>query len=101
MADLRRLTRPVTESWDWQLDAACRGMDSRVFFHPDGERGPSRAGREAAAKRVCGGCPVREACLDHALAAQEPCGVWGGLSVAERTERVRFVWSNRAFVPGA
>lgn len=87
MADVRLLPVPVAEVWDWQMWAACRGMDSAVFFHPDGERGPSRAGREARAKRICEGCPVRRQCLGHALAVREPYGVWGGLSAAERAEQ--------------
>jgi WhiB family redox-sensing transcriptional regulator len=32
----------------------------------------------AAAKAVCFECPVRLACLEGALARQEPWGVWGG-----------------------
>ena len=84
MADVRRLPTPVTEVWDWQLHGACRGADSSLFFHPDGERGPARARRQAAAKAVCGRCPVADPCLRHALAARVPYGVWGGLSEAER-----------------
>ncbi len=30
------------------------------------------------AKALCGGCPVRSACLAGALQRGEPCGVWGG-----------------------
>ena len=43
-----------------------------------------RSDREAAAKAVCAGCPVRRECLDHALTSGEPYGVWGGLSEGER-----------------
>ena len=89
MADVRRLPVPVTDIWDWQMRGACRGMDSTFFFHPEGERGPARVGREARAKQVCQGCPVLEQCRTHALAVQEPYGVWGGLSESERDEIVR------------
>lgn len=89
MADVRRLPVPVTEVWDWQMRGSCRDMDSELFFHPERERGPSRSMREARAKRVCRGCPVRAQCLDHALAVREPYGVWGGLSTAERLEQIR------------
>ncbi len=89
MADTRRLPTPVSEVWDWQMQGACRGMDSGYFFHPENERGPARAQREAKAKQVCRRCPVIEQCRRHALAAHEPYGVWGGLSEAERDEIIR------------
>ncbi|WP_162237328.1 WhiB family transcriptional regulator, partial [Aeromicrobium sp. Leaf272] len=34
----------------------------------------------------CARCPVIEQCREHALTVQEPYGVWGGLSEAERRE---------------
>ena len=86
MADTRRLPVPVTDIWDWQMRGACRGMDSAFFFHPEGERGPARANREARAKEVCRRCPVLEQCRRHALAVHEPYGVWGGLSESERDD---------------
>jgi WhiB family redox-sensing transcriptional regulator len=89
MADTRRLPVPVADIWDWQLRGACRGMDSAFFFHPEGERGAARVGREARAKQVCQSCPVLEQCRRHALAVEEPYGVWGGLSESERDEIVR------------
>jgi WhiB family redox-sensing transcriptional regulator len=89
MADTRRLPVPVTDIWDWQMRGACRGMDSTFFFHPEGERGAARVSREARAKQVCQGCPVLEQCRRHALAVEEPYGVWGGLSESERDEIVR------------
>ena len=49
MADVSRLPGPNADLWDWQIDAACRGEDSELFFHPEGERGPSRLSRELAA----------------------------------------------------
>ncbi|MCP2165773.1 WhiB family transcriptional regulator [Goodfellowiella coeruleoviolacea] len=84
MADTRRLPGPNADIWDWQLRGSCRGMDSAFFFHPDGERGPARARREARAKAVCQTCPVLEMCRKHALTVQEPYGIWGGLSESER-----------------
>lgn len=84
MADTRRLPGPNADVWDWQLEGACRGMDSGSFFHPDGERGPARARREARAKAICHTCPVLEMCREHALTVHEPYGIWGGLSESER-----------------
>jgi hypothetical protein len=45
---------------------------------------PRRANREAAAKAICATCPVIAACRKHALAVQEPYGIWGGLSEDDR-----------------
>jgi WhiB family redox-sensing transcriptional regulator len=73
------------EEWEWQYQGACRDLDPEMFFHPDGERGPRRRNRENAAKAVCASCPVIAACRAHALAVQEPYGIWGGLSEDDRT----------------
>jgi len=88
MTDIRRLPGPQVEKWEWQLLGSCRGQDTELFFHPEGERGPSRANREAAAKAVCATCPVLLQCRAHALASREPYGVWGGLSEHEREDLV-------------
>lgn len=88
MADVRRLPMPVADVWDWQLHGACRGRESALFFHPDGERGPARQRRQAAAKAVCAACPVTASCLRHALAVREPYGVWGGMSEEERAQLI-------------
>ena len=84
MADVSRLPGPNADLWDWQLDAACRGEDSDLFFHPEGERGDVREARQKAAKAICAGCPVLAECRAHALAVREPYGIWGGLSEDER-----------------
>lgn len=81
-----RLPGAVAETWDWQLRAACRSMETAVFFMPDGSRGPQRTRREQLAKSVCQHCPVLAQCLDHALRVREPFGVWGGLTAREREE---------------
>lgn len=81
---VRRLPVPREGDWDWQMRAACRGIDTGNFYHPENERGPSRVKREQRAKQICDHCPVVENCLRWALAAREPYGVWGGLSVEER-----------------
>ena len=89
VAEVSRLPGPVAELWEWQLDGACRRENPDVFFHPEGERGPARANREARAKEVCRRCPVLEQCRRHALTVHEPYGVWGGLSESERDEMIR------------
>lgn len=84
MAEISRLPRPVASEWEWQFQGACQTLPTEMFFHPDGERGPRRANREAAAKVICASCPVIAACRKHALAVQEPYGIWGGLSEDDR-----------------
>jgi WhiB family redox-sensing transcriptional regulator len=66
---------------DWRQRAACRDLDTAVFF-PETEAGV------AEAKAVCATCPVREACLNFALVTRQDDGVWGGLDENER-RRVR------------
>ncbi|MCX5208515.1 WhiB family transcriptional regulator [Kitasatospora sp. NBC_00240] len=84
MTDLKRLPGAFDHHWNWQLAAACRAVDTSLFFHPFGERGQAHDDREEEAKKICQGCPVRTQCLRHALAVREPYGVWGGLSEGER-----------------
>ena len=86
MTDISRLPAPQLEVWEWQLQGSCRSHDPSLFFHPEGERGPRRANREAAAKAVCATCPVLAACREHALAVREPYGIWGGLSEHDRED---------------
>jgi WhiB family redox-sensing transcriptional regulator len=84
MTDVRRLPGPNADFWDWQMQAACRGLDSSLFFHPEGERGAAKAARESAAKALCASCPVLSQCREHAMRVREPFGVWGGLTESER-----------------
>ena len=66
----------------WRQHAACKGIDPDVFYpHEDDEA--------EAAKEVCGVCPVRQACLEHALVARERDGVWGGATERERRRIIR------------
>ena len=70
-----------TPAWgeDWRDEAACRGLDTEVFFPPSEDEADA-----AAAKAVCAVCPVREECLEWAVATNQPDGVWGGLTATER-----------------
>lgn len=63
----------------WRQDAACRTVDPEAFF-PTGRKDTiARRAAEAAAVRVCAGCPVRLPCLAVAVHRREGHGVWGGL----------------------
>ncbi|WP_143261941.1 WhiB family transcriptional regulator, partial [Allokutzneria sp. NRRL B-24872] len=44
----------------------------------------ARRRRDDEAKKVCATCPVVRRCLEHALAVEEPYGVWGGQDEDER-----------------
>jgi len=61
----------------WQHWAACKSSDPELFFT---ERGQPTT----PAKRICGGCLVREDCLEYAMTIPERFGIWGGLSERER-----------------
>ena len=50
--------------------------------------------REAAAKVVCSGCPVRPECAAHALSTREPYGVWGGFTESERLRLFETGWDD-------
>nr|WP_223183142.1 MULTISPECIES: WhiB family transcriptional regulator [unclassified Streptomyces] len=74
----------VDEGGPWHAEAVCRRDEAGLFFAPSKEPTAARLAREAAAKRVCGRCPVMVECREHALLQPEPYGVWGGLTAAER-----------------
>jgi WhiB family transcriptional regulator, redox-sensing transcriptional regulator len=67
--------RPAAPAW--QDGALCAETDPALFYPGDGQ--PA-----APALRVCAACPVRAACLQHALDAGELWGVWGGTTERER-----------------
>lgn len=60
----------------------CRERPPSLFFPSDG------AGVEVA-QRVCADCPVKEPCLEYALANGIDHGVWGGASERERRRIAR------------
>jgi WhiB family redox-sensing transcriptional regulator len=67
---------------DWLASAACRGR-AELFFAPHAERPQARVRREAAARQLCGSCPVLVPCRSFARANRE-YGFWGGESEDER-----------------
>ncbi|MFF9018889.1 WhiB family transcriptional regulator [Streptomyces eurythermus] len=85
---MRIRTRPLLAEWEWQADAACRGMDSAIFFSPPGERGRERRRREDAARAICRDCPVSGPCARFAQASRQHYGTWGGQTEAERRSSV-------------
>lgn len=71
----------ATRDMTWRTKAACRNLDVEVFF-PDSEAdaGPALS--------VCATCPVRNECLDWAIATRQHDGIWGGTTESER-KRIR------------
>lgn len=73
--------RKVDDSWMSQ--AACRGMDTDIFF-------PEFGSSASEAKAVCAGCCVKDQCLEFSTINNEE-GVWGGLAKYQRRARRRRV----------
>lgn len=70
----------------WRRDAACQGEMGEAFYPPlRPEKRSAKTAREARAKAVCAGCPVREECLEQAIATGERYGIWGGMTDLERS----------------
>jgi WhiB family redox-sensing transcriptional regulator len=70
---------------NWNDAAACKGRDTSVFFPPNvTEKKEDRLLREAAAKAMCQGCPVKDVCLADAMTKRDFNGIWGGLTEDER-----------------
>ena len=87
------MTFTPTFEWDdsgWRDGAACRDTGPNRFF-PVGATGGAVEEIEAA-KAVCRSCPVREQCLEFALATNQEAGVWGGTSEDER-RKLRREWT--------
>jgi WhiB family redox-sensing transcriptional regulator len=76
------LSAPLLEEKPWATFAACRGGEGMTFF-------PQGKAEEEAALAVCAVCPVREECLDHALATNERFGIWGGTTEKQRRALAR------------
>lgn len=66
----------------WRERGACRGLDPDVFYPVDDDDADEP-------KAVCSGCPVRETCLEFAIATREAEGVWGGTTGRERRRIIR------------
>lgn len=83
-----RKLRPPDEAW--RERAACKGKPVDWWLPPVTASGHAvRYPPEAVA--LCDACPVREQCLDFAIAHDE-LGYWGG--TGER-ERRRVAWERR------
>ncbi len=77
-----------TDLLAWQRHAACRGLETEIFYPPDSDgAGDDESAFEA--KAVCAACAVSGECLEYAIAVREKEGVWGGQTAAERVRIIR------------
>ena len=67
---------------NWMDEGLCRQVPPSTFFPNDG------VGVDVA-RRICAACPVKEPCLEYALAERIDHGVWGGASERERRRILR------------
>lgn len=66
----------------WRMSAACRGVNSDVFFTTRGD--PARVDEALA---YCAICPVTRECLDYAMSMPtgfRELGVWGATTPKAR-----------------
>lgn len=66
----------------WLEQARCQDRETEIFF----VRGAAKARR---AQNICGNCPVRQECLEYAIAEEIEFGVWGGLTERQRRALLR------------
>ena len=62
----------------WQARGACRCLPVDLFIIA-AKNTPDRTAVDA-----CAGCPVRQQCLEYALADPSLVGLWGGTTERER-----------------
>jgi WhiB family redox-sensing transcriptional regulator len=84
MTVVSKALKPVADQWEWQYQGACNGVDTDEFFLEENMRGKTKRTRELNAIAICNTCPVKQACLDHALKVPEVYGVWGGMNEESR-----------------
>jgi WhiB family transcriptional regulator, redox-sensing transcriptional regulator len=77
--DLPQLPQGMTLDPEVLRNAACGEEDLELFYPDSGDLAAERA-----AKQVCAGCPVREACLEMALATGDQHAILGGTTPHER-----------------
>lgn len=77
----------------WRNDAACRGMDTNIFYPP-----PHNAEAVALAKGICATCPVSDDCLLEVLVDvnnYDNFGIFGGTSAKQRQKLRRTLGIDR------
>lgn len=83
----------------WTKDGLCHGWLETSPGSPDWFAEPASSAEAGAAALICTACPVRQICLDAAVARGEKYGVWGGVQFTESCtnghEKTDETWVNR------
>jgi len=76
---MRQYNLPVAKMpmSDWVDKADCKNVPIEIFF-------PNQGGSTQLARRICATCPVRQQCINYAIANHIEYGVWGGMIVGSR-----------------
>jgi len=77
----------------WIGQAACRGVDTNLFFPTEENGRPTKRGFDPIAHATCSGCPVLEQCAEWAV-HHAGAGFQGGLTPLQRAkvrERLRII----------
>lgn len=61
---------------NWMDDAACKGMDTDIFYPV--------AGEVAAARAICRRCPVQTECFQWSLDVEDEHAILGGVAAFTR-----------------
>ena len=74
---------------DWQESAKCKGAKNSLFYgHTGSYTEPKmRPILLAALEKYCWVCPVKDECLEYAIATQprgQEFGIWGGKTPKQR-----------------
>jgi WhiB family redox-sensing transcriptional regulator len=92
--DLRAIgSLHVPQAPSWYKDAACLQVGHELFFGPASDLPPEqretpeeKVEREARARAMCGGCPVRPDChaYSHGFPIGDQYGIWAATDKDER-----------------
>ena len=63
---------PLPLPVDTDIALPCQDLDTADLWFAE------RTAEVEQAKALCGSCPIKQECLDGAVARREPWGVWGG-----------------------
>lgn len=74
---------------EWMKDGLCASstVEPDTWFGEPGE--PDYHQKAKVAKRICSACPIKDLCLQYAIDNNERFGIWGGMTMRERTNYIK------------